>query len=77
MAIRRVFGSLQASPELAEALLLNWILRHNKKVVLTSHTPSHQLTYLSYLRLATETGQESNTMDITTYGLWMRLWRSL
>jgi hypothetical protein len=25
MAIRRVFGSLQASPELAEALIINWI----------------------------------------------------
>nr|GAT42352.1 predicted protein [Mycena chlorophos] len=32
MAVRRVFGSLQASPELAEAILLNWIHRHNKKV---------------------------------------------
>lgn len=29
MAVRRVFGSLQASPELAECLLLNWILRRN------------------------------------------------
>nr|GAT55766.1 predicted protein [Mycena chlorophos] len=32
MAVRRVFGSLQASPELAEAILLNWIMRRNKKV---------------------------------------------
>lgn len=32
MTIRRVFGSLQASPELAECLLLNWILRRNKSV---------------------------------------------
>jgi hypothetical protein len=32
MAVRRVFGSLQASPELAECLLLNWILRHNQTV---------------------------------------------
>lgn len=32
MAVRRVFGSLQASPELAECLLLNWIGRRNKKV---------------------------------------------
>jgi hypothetical protein len=73
MAIRRVFGSLQASPELAEALLLNWILRHNKKVVLTSHTLIN--SFISHLRLATKTGQESNTMDIMTYGLQMRLWR--
>ncbi|KAF5382845.1 hypothetical protein D9757_007324 [Collybiopsis confluens] len=32
MAVRRVFGSLQASPELAECLLLNWILRRNRTV---------------------------------------------
>ncbi|KAJ3818006.1 hypothetical protein F5880DRAFT_1687260 [Lentinula raphanica] len=32
MAVRRVFGSLQASPELAECLLLNWIGRRNKKI---------------------------------------------
>lgn len=32
MAIRRIFGSLQASPELAECLILNWILRRNKRV---------------------------------------------
>ncbi|KAJ7444452.1 hypothetical protein FB451DRAFT_1189544 [Mycena latifolia] len=32
MAVRRIFGSLRASPELAECLLINWILRRNKKV---------------------------------------------
>lgn len=32
MTVRRVFGSLQASPELAECLLLNWIGHRNKKV---------------------------------------------
>jgi hypothetical protein len=32
MAVRRVFGSLQASPELGECLLLNWMLRRNKTV---------------------------------------------
>lgn len=32
MAVRRVFGSLQASPELSESLLINWIGRRNKKV---------------------------------------------
>ncbi|KAJ7215023.1 hypothetical protein GGX14DRAFT_696572 [Mycena pura] len=32
MAVRRVFGSLQASPELAECILLNWFARHNRKV---------------------------------------------
>ena len=32
MAVRRVFGSLRASPELTECLLINWILRRNKRV---------------------------------------------
>jgi hypothetical protein len=32
MAVRRIFGSLRASPELAECLLINWILRRNTKV---------------------------------------------
>ncbi|KAJ6603953.1 hypothetical protein B0H10DRAFT_2229471 [Mycena sp. CBHHK59/15] len=32
MAVRRIFGSLRASPELAECLMLNWILRRNKRV---------------------------------------------
>lgn len=32
MTVRRIFGSLRASPELAECLLLNWILRRNTKV---------------------------------------------
>ena len=32
MTIRRVFGSLQASPELAECILANWILRRNCSV---------------------------------------------
>ncbi|KAJ7151286.1 hypothetical protein C8R43DRAFT_951101 [Mycena crocata] len=32
MAIRRIFGSLRASPELAECILINWILRRNKRV---------------------------------------------
>lgn len=32
MVVRRIFGSLRASPELAECLLINWILRRNKKV---------------------------------------------
>jgi hypothetical protein len=36
MAVRRVFGSLQASPELAECLLLNWILRCNQMVCYSS-----------------------------------------
>ena len=34
MTIRRVFGSLQASPELAECILANWILRRNCSVCL-------------------------------------------
>ena len=36
MAVRRVFGSLQASPELAECLLLNWMLRRNKTVCIST-----------------------------------------
>jgi hypothetical protein len=32
MVIRRIFGSLQASPELAECLIFNWILRRNRRV---------------------------------------------
>ncbi|KIK65907.1 hypothetical protein GYMLUDRAFT_257835 [Collybiopsis luxurians FD-317 M1] len=32
MLIRRIFGSLKASPELAVALLSNWILRRNQRV---------------------------------------------
>ena len=34
MTICRVFGSLQASPELAECILVNWILRQNCSVCL-------------------------------------------
>lgn len=41
MTIRRVFGSLQASPELAESILLNWILRRNKLVGILSQTIFH------------------------------------
>lgn len=32
MTIRRVFGSLKASPELAESVLINWIFRRNQSV---------------------------------------------
>ncbi|KAG7093302.1 hypothetical protein E1B28_006984 [Marasmius oreades] len=32
MLIRRIFGSLKASPELAVALLSNWVLRRNQRV---------------------------------------------
>lgn len=36
MAVRRIFGSLRASPELAECLMINWILRRNKRVAISS-----------------------------------------
>lgn len=36
MAVRRIFGSLRASPELAECLMINWILRRNKRVAIFS-----------------------------------------
>ncbi len=32
MAVRRVFGSLKASPELAECILINWTFRRNQSV---------------------------------------------
>lgn len=32
MVVRRIFGSLRASPELAECLLINWIHRRNRRV---------------------------------------------
>ena len=32
MTVRRIFGSLRASPELAECILINWIPRRNHKV---------------------------------------------
>jgi hypothetical protein len=41
MTIRRVFGSLQASPELAECILANWILRRNCSVCLISSVHSN------------------------------------
>jgi hypothetical protein len=45
MVVRRVFGSLQASPELAECILLNWILRHNSTVYFSLYPlPQHLFT---------------------------------
>jgi hypothetical protein len=41
MPIRRVFGSLRASPQLAETILINWILRRNIKVGFHNRT-GHQ-----------------------------------
>jgi hypothetical protein len=32
MVVRRIFGSLRASPELTECILINWILRRNIRV---------------------------------------------
>jgi hypothetical protein len=32
MVVRRIFGSLRASPEVAECILINWILRRNVRV---------------------------------------------
>ncbi|CAK5275411.1 unnamed protein product [Mycena citricolor] len=40
MAIRRIFGSLKASAELAECLLVNWILRRNIQVGFHNRTGS-------------------------------------
>jgi hypothetical protein len=39
MTIRHVFGSLQASPELLECILMNWILRRNCSVCFFLYEP--------------------------------------
>jgi hypothetical protein len=39
MVVRRIFGSLRASPELAECILINWILRRNMRVCFLSLIP--------------------------------------
>lgn len=70
MTIRRVFGSLQASPELAECLLLNWILRRNKSVgvsVLIQNSP------LRNYRLATRIGPARNSLVTLTNGSMTKL----
>jgi len=61
MAVRRVFGSLQASPELAECLLLNWMLRRNKTVC--SKHLLNPLLHKFLSRLVTETGLARNILD--------------
>lgn len=42
-SVRRVFGSMRASSELAECLLNNWILRRNIKVQFHSNSPLQSL----------------------------------
>ncbi|KAJ7122324.1 hypothetical protein C8R44DRAFT_736019 [Mycena epipterygia] len=45
MVVRRIFGSL-ASPELAECLLINWILQQNKRVLPTRIATSETIRIL-------------------------------
>ena len=45
MTIHHVFGSLQASPELAECILVNWILQRNCSVCLFLSVPNHLNCY--------------------------------
>lgn len=71
MTVRRVFGSLQASPELAECLLLNWILRRNKTVLL--FFPNLKVTSNSKFRLDTTIALERSIMVISISGSLMRL----
>ena len=66
MAVRRVFGSLQASPELAECLLLNWMLRRNKTVRIPTLSTQPPLDFL--FRLVIETGLARNILDTLPSG---------
>jgi hypothetical protein len=65
MVVRRVFGSLRASPELAECLLVNWILRRNMEVCFN---PITSLYFLMLHRLASIIAQERNTKATLTSG---------
>ena len=66
MAVRWVFGSLQASPELAECLLLNWILRHN--LMVCSFFAFKPILLTVYSRLATKTVLGRNIRITLTFG---------
>jgi hypothetical protein len=69
MAIRRIFGSLQASPELAECLIINWILRRNKRVCILWPCSNFK-SYTSYPQVGfhNRTGQKYKGH----YDLWVR-----
>jgi hypothetical protein len=66
MAIRRTFGSLQASPEMSEATIINWVGRRNATV---SHVSSlFKFTIMIIGRLAITIALERTTMDTTIPG---------
>lgn len=65
MAVHRIFGSIRASPELAECLLINWILRRNKRVTQFYYCSSALLTID---RLGFIIGLASSTEGISTSG---------
>lgn len=69
MAIRRVFGSLRASPELAECLLINWILRRNTTVCISS--PSFSTT-VSCIILKVGFHNRTGTKYRGHYAIWIR-----
>ncbi|KAJ6557976.1 hypothetical protein B0H19DRAFT_1291330 [Mycena capillaripes] len=80
MTVRRIFGSLRASPELAECLLINWILCRNKRVgfqnrsVAVGVKPSFPLPRVLSTRIATSetirilpiSKSLANNLNITT-----------
>lgn len=66
MAVWCVFGSLQASPELAECLLLNWMLQWNKTVCIPTLSTQPPLDFL--FRLVIETGLARNILDTLPSG---------
>jgi hypothetical protein len=68
MTIRRVFGSLQASPELAECILMNWILRRNCSVC------SHSLATQTTTQLLGQIGHHNRTGKKyhSHFDLWLR-----
>jgi len=66
MTIRRVFGSLQASPELAECILMNWILRRNCSVC--SHLFIQTSTQIIQVGHHNRTGKKYRSH----FDLWLR-----
>jgi hypothetical protein len=46
MAIQRVFGSLRASPQMSDALIMNWMHRRNIRVRNMTYTHQEKLMFL-------------------------------
>ncbi|KAL0564248.1 hypothetical protein V5O48_017803 [Marasmius crinis-equi] len=62
MLIRRVFGLLKASPELAVLLLSNWILRRNQRIGHFNRTGKKQKNHYD-IRLLDEIVELATTLD--------------